>query len=531
MDNITYFDACCYVGRHVHMREGQPETVEETLAAMDHFGIHEALVVDTLAREANPMAGNQRILERAGDHPRLHPAWAGLMSHSREMPPPRDLVAQMRQEGVGALFLFYGQFDIRLDEWGIDDLLVVLEESAVPLFLCPNNWRQGPAVDATDWTNVVRICQRFPALPVVITEHRIYKSQRALYAALEACPNLMVDVSCLWLHRRIEFICQHFGVERLVWGSQLPERDPSAVLMQVNYSDVSHEELAMIASGNMWRLLSWNENIQFVGDTVKLPEPIDSLHRAARERLSLRREEFYDCHGHIGWCSPHHVVEDTLDDLVREMDKFGIRKCCVFGLEGVFGDETYTNDEAARAVRRYPDRFVGFTLLNLNHGERLLRAEMERGLTLGLQGIKLINQYHGHPTESPLIDIVCEFAHKHRLLILNHHWGSASQIGRLCGTYPNACFITGHSTDAYADVIVNVDNLYVCTCPVNRWGDVEKFVKLYGPDRLMFGSDLTDLPIGWGMGPVFYAKIHEEDKRNILGRNMEELFRRHRGKE
>ena len=30
-----------------------------------------------------------------------------------DVPQPRDFVVQMRESGVGALFLFYGQFDIR----------------------------------------------------------------------------------------------------------------------------------------------------------------------------------------------------------------------------------------------------------------------------------------------------------------------------------------------------------------------------------------------------------------------------------
>ena len=434
MDNISYFDACCYLGRYVNMPEGQPETAEEIINAMDHFGIHEALVIDALAREANPMAGNERIIQRTKNYPRLHPAWAGLMTHSRELPPPRDLVSQMEELGVGALFLFYGQFDIRLDDWGVDDLLEVLEESRVPVFLCPIN-RRAQAIDTTDWSNVVRICRKFPELPVVITEYRIYKSQRAAYAALDACPNLKFDISSWWLHRRIEFICREWGAERLVWGSQLPERNPGVPMMQLNYSDISPEQLSLISGGNMRKLLSWNKNIEFVNEQVKFPEPIDPLHRAVRERTLLRNEKFHDCHGHIGWCSPHHVVEDKAEDLVREMDKFGIRTCCVFSLEGVFGDETYGNDEVAAVVRKYPDRFIGFTLVNLNHGERLLRKEMERGLEMGMQGIKLINDYHGYPTEGPLVDVACEFVDKHGQFTLNHNWGSAKQIERLCKTF------------------------------------------------------------------------------------------------
>lgn len=526
MSEITYFDACCYLGRHVRMPEGQPETVEEITTAMDHFGIHEALVIDVLSRETSPMAGNERIVQRTKDHPRLHPAWAGLMTHSRELPPPRELVSQMEEFGVGALYLFYGQFDIRLNDWGVDDLLEVLEESKVPVILCPINWR-AQATDATDWTNVVRICRKFPDLPVIVTENRTYKSQRAGYAALEACPNLKFDLSSWWLHHRIEFICREWGAERLVWGSQLPERNPGVPIMQLNYSDISPGELALIAGGNMRKLLSWNRNIEFVDEQVSFPEPTDPLHKAARERISLRNEEFHDCHGHIGWCTPHHVVDDKPEDLVKEMDKFGVRTCCVFSLEGVFGDETYGNDEVAAVVREYPDRFIGFTLVNLNHGAAIARKEMERGLEIGMRGIKLINDYHGYPPEGGLVDIACEFASEHGQFILNHNWGSAAQIERLCTAYSNACFFTGHATTAYVDVTKRVDNLFICTCPLLGWEQTELFVRLYGADRILFGSDLTDLPIGWGMAQILYARISESDKRKILGENLRELYTRY----
>ena len=524
---ITHFDAFCCLGRHLRLGEGEPERAGELLSAMDHFGIHEALVLDPLAVEANPMAGNRRIVERTKGHPRLHPAWAGLMTHSRELPPPRELVAEMRELGVGALFLFYRQFDIRLEEWGIDDLLDELQRARVPVFLCPNSARDPWRIDATDWDNVVRICGRFPELPVVVTEGRIYKSQRAVYAALAACPNLKVDASALWLHGRIEFICREFGAEHLVWGSYLPMRSPGGALMQLDYSDISEEELRLIAGGAMRHLLSWNESVDFVGEQVELPEPMDALHRAARERLSLREERFYDCHGHIGRCSPHHVVEDGPSDFVREMDKFGVQVCCVFSLEGVFGDETYGNDEVAAAVRQHPERFVGFTLVNLNHGERLVREELERGMGMGMRGVKLICDYHGYPTEGPLVDIACRFADEHGQFILNHNWGSAEQIRRLCQTYPNACFIAGHSTDGYGQVTKAVGNLFICTCPCVDWSYTERLVEIYGADRLLFGSDLTDLPIGWGMGQIVYARIPESGKRRVLGENLRVLLDRY----
>jgi predicted TIM-barrel fold metal-dependent hydrolase len=50
---------------------------------------------------------------------------------------------------------------------------------------------------------------------------------------------------------------------------------------------------------------------------------------------------------------------------------------------------------------------------------------------------------------------------------------------------------------------------------------------LYGADRILFGSDLTDLPIAWGLAQVMYAKIPESDKRKILGENLKALIKKY----
>jgi predicted TIM-barrel fold metal-dependent hydrolase len=54
-----------------------------------------------------------------------------------------------------------------------------------------------------------------------------------------------------------------------------------------------------------------------------------------------------------------------------------------------------------------------------------------------------------------------------------------------------------------------------------------RFVELYGADRLLFGSDMSDLPVGWGLGHIMYARISEADKRKILGENLQRLMARY----
>ncbi len=505
MGTLAHFDCHCHLGRHLLMKESWPETADELLAAMDHFGIAEALVIDPLAMGGDPVTGNQQIVERTRDYPRLHPAWVGLTTHSRETPPPNEMVAQMRELGVGALYLFYGQFAVSLADWAIDDLLAALEAARVPLFLCPNPVRD-PAVDQTDWDSVVRIGRDFPELPVVVTENRIYGGQRYMYEGLAACPNLRVDLTGIWLHKRIEFICKQFGADRLVWSSRMPARTPGASKMQLDYSDLSPDELAAIAGGNMRDLLSWNANIEFTTD-VAYSEPVDDLHRIVRERLPLRDETFYDCHGHIGWGSNRHVIQDKPEDIVAEMDKLGVRSICVFSFAGSQPDEVYGNNECAKLIQAYPDRFVGFTMVNPHRGAEAMLEELERGLTLGMQGIKFATSFQGYPDDGPLVDVACKFADDHGQFVLHHNWGSAQQMRRLCETYPNTLFISGHSAAHYVEVARDCPNLYICSCPFHGWGQTEAYVEMYGADRILFGSDLMDLPIAWGLGPILYARI------------------------
>ncbi|MFW5869209.1 MAG: amidohydrolase family protein [Armatimonadota bacterium] len=528
MADIRYFDAFCVLGRTVRMTAGLPETPEAILAEMDHAGIHEALVVDSLAMEANPAAGNERLLDRVAGHPRLHPAWCGLAGASRELPPPDELVERMREEGVGALFLFSGLMDVPLSWWAIDDLLAELEAARVPTFISTERWRDR-AGDCMDWDAVVRICRDFPDLPVIATEPRNMCHQRSAYAALDAAPNLRLDLAALWRAGMIEYICEQWGAGRLLFSGGLPARVPAAPKMQLDWAAISEEQGARIAGGNLRELLAWNENVTSVAEEVSFPAPVDELHRKAREREDLSGEGFMDCHGHLGEASPNHVNHLPVEGMIAEMDRCGIEHCLVFGLEGVLGDETWCNDYVADAVARFPDRFTGFTLVNLNHGEAALRAEMQRGWEMGLRGVKLINSYQGYPTEGPLIDVAVEFCHERGLFALNHDWGSARQMERLCTRYPDACFITGHATAAYAEVTRRHPNLFISTCPFHTWRRVEQFVEIYGADRLLFASDLTDLPIAWGLGPIMYARIPEEDKRKVLGGNLRQLLPKHAG--
>jgi predicted TIM-barrel fold metal-dependent hydrolase len=522
-------DAKCLLGRHLRLQEGGAHTAADLLADMDRFGIAEALVLDCLSRENHPEEGNRRVLSAVRRHPRLRPAWSALgAAGADEQPEPAAFVEAMRREGVGALFLFPRQYRFSLAAWCVDSLLEPLAAARTPVFVDFDEVGPVPAPpwDATDWDAVVALCRRWPTLPVIVTETRIRRAQRTIYRALDACPNLRIELSGYWLHRGLEYLTEHWGAERLIFGTNWPHFGAHMTVTTLATAEISDADRAKIAGGNLRRLLGWCG--ERPAPEVALPAPADAFARFGRTGRRPRAMRFADCHGHLGGRASHyHLPNCSLDGIVRDMDRLGVERVCAFSFAGVFSDEAYGNDVTAEAVRRYPERFVGFTLLNPHRGRAAMRRELERGARRGLRGIKLIPHYQMYPEQGERIEEACQWAHERRQIILNHYWGPAAHLEKLITRYPNACYLTGHSTTEYADLMRRHANLYVCSCPLIGARSCEDVVAAIGADRLLFGSDLQDLPIAWGLGPILLAQIPPAQKRLILGGNLRRILKQY----
>ena len=78
--------------------------------------------------------------------------------------------------------------------------------------------------------------------------------------------------------------------------------------------------------------------------------------------------------------------------------------------------------------------------------------------------------------------------------------------------------------DDYCAVVNRHPNVYVCTClPINR-PDLVTAVRKLDPDKILFGSDVPDLPLPTGFGPNLYARIADDLKRQIMGLNAQRLL-------
>ena len=249
-----------------------------------------------------------------------------------------------------------------------------------------------------------------------------------------------------------------------------------------------------------------------------------------REMAMLRHrldgELIIDAHTHTGGLSKiYHLPDSSTDEMVAEMDRHGLDLAITFPFSAVTSDFAHGNDIAADAVRRFADKFIGFACLNPHYRDEI-KDELERCRRMGLRGIKLIADYQRYPTDGPNLFPAYEYADEHSWMILNHNWGSPEFLDRLATDYHRACFIIGHFSLDYADVIARHDNVYQCTCAALNFRDVERLLELVPAEKIVFGSDFPDLPIMFSMGPILYAEISDDDKRKILGLTAQGMMER-----
>lgn len=239
----------------------------------------------------------------------------------------------------------------------------------------------------------------------------------------------------------------------------------------------------------------------------------------------IQGELVIDAHAHMGESEWYYVPKPDPAGLVDCMDRYGIGKSWVSAYAALSSDYVYGNDLVAAAVKAYPDRFVGYATPSGNYMEDLV-GELERCEAMGFSGIKLHQWCQGIAEDDRRWEVLFEWANAKGKIVLAHSWGTPANMERIASRHPQAAFLIGHLSLDYAPVVRRYDNAYTTTTYVPSPGAIVAAVKAFGAEKILFGSDMPDLDPSLNLGPLLTARISDEDKRRILGRNMERLARR-----
>jgi hypothetical protein len=251
-----FWDCNTFIGQRVGRRlaPAYEVTPGRLVDEMDRLGIAAAMSYHVLSHEHAPVVGNGRLLSELQGNPRLLPVWVVMPEHTDELPPPRTLVHEMLDAGVHMARMFpatnLSGHRFSLADWSVGGLLTELAAHRIPLVLDFKLFRR----DEPPWDSIVDICERHPALPVVLVDVQ-GRNNRNLYPLLAKLPNLYIETAGLNVHHGIEDVCRRFGAERLLFGSGYPIRSMGGALLQTRSADIDESEREMIASGNLRRLL------------------------------------------------------------------------------------------------------------------------------------------------------------------------------------------------------------------------------------------------------------------------------------
>jgi len=240
-----------------------------------------------------------------------------------------------------------------------------------------------------------------------------------------------------------------------------------------------------------------------------------------------------DAHTHIGATYLTCYFTDrrwTAEELIREMDRCGVDMACVFG-GGLPHEIKEMNQRTLEALRRYPDRLIGFVRLSPNNGDMLDDLDYYvRGQ--GFRGIKLHpNQDGWCLLKEAVVEQVYERAAKYRVPVLIHSgtepWSVAGQFADQAQRFPEVTFIMAHSglrNDKHVlDSARRAPNLVLET----SIGGVTPPRSL-GKDRVVYGSDWPTTSMRSELQEVLdlwkAGHLKDEEARDALGESMARIL-------
>jgi len=533
MNSIIYLDCYATVGRRGTKDELAAWKTETLIEEMEHCGIHGALVAHALSREYDPAFGNKALMKELSKSPRLYGAWTVMPHQCGDMPLPKDLIQQMLDSGIRAARMFPRLHHYDFDELTCSELFSELEKNDIPLFVECGLYENYAQVS---FKEIDALCSAHPGLKVVMLATR-WESPRQMIPLMQKHKNTYIEFSSFQANRAIEwFIAQSsIGVERLLFGTEFPEKSPGAAKAFIDYAQITHGQRQLIAGGNLARLLKL--------DT--LPQPYferasnDKILMLAKEGKPLNDILVIDSHAHISHDGAEGVgfmpqPKSDAKGIVERSASIGIDKTCISSWVGIWADYQTGNQIVYDAIQQFPEKFIGYATLDPNYVEDW-DSELKRCYKdYGFKGIKPYYPRTCVPYNSPKLDKWYRYGNQHHLFALMHPSDKfAEEIEEVSKKYPNISFLLAHSGISFkvardhCEIAKKRKNIFLeITFTSVTYGSIEFMVEQVGAGKVLFGTDqpMRD-PIpqfGW----VAYSHLSEKEKRKILGENMQKILSR-----
>lgn len=213
------------------------------------------------------------------------------------------------------------------------------------------------------------------------------------------------------------------------------------------------------------------------------------------------------------------------------MDKVGIDEAIIFPFNEINPGVSFSlaNDCIASAMKKYPNRLIGFARLDPNYEEKAV-LELERAVKeLGLRGLKLHPSSQNFSLDNPyVIRIIKETAELGIPVIFDSGkpLSPPEKIGTLAELVPEAKLIIAHMRGPkYLEVAEKFHNIYVGTTGMFNLYKLKESLKRLGAEKLIVGSDSPYIAQELEIRKIdLIPGIKEDEKALILGKNIKKIL-------
>ncbi len=237
--------------------------------------------------------------------------------------------------------------------------------------------------------------------------------------------------------------------------------------------------------------------------------------------------------------------------LIEVSDRLGIEKLVISSIVTEYSGKSATpqefrdcNDLVLKAMKQYPDRFLGQAFLNPVYGKESLE-EIKRCMDQGMTGLKVYNQVKiNDPLFYPVIEKLIDL----KMIILVHAFcglgmgGHRPKYGNtepntsipedfagVAKRYPEGMFQYAHlhgggDWEYTCRILQDYPNVYADLSGSNNEADAVDFaVRYLGEDRLFFGTDGSHFQ---GVGTILSSRLSDAQKEKIFFCNYNDVLKR-----
>lgn len=242
----------------------------------------------------------------------------------------------------------------------------------------------------------------------------------------------------------------------------------------------------------------------------------------------------FDFHGHIGISKVYGGRDCNPQMVIDHMDRCGVDKCVLLPTASCC--PIYPWQHVVKAVEQFPDRFVGFMLVNPREPNAM--EILEEGIIVHkLRGVKL------HPTfwafaadDEQLVYPIVRRAGELGVPVMIHTgpqypYSTPWQVGLAAMDNPGTTIVMAHMgldelvlCEAAIKMAKRAPNLILETTGVSTEHMITRAVEEIGHERVVYGSDLPNHDSRWEILKVQTCKISDEAKAAILGGNAMRMF-------